>query len=1533
MKRRRLIAVISICTLAAFAVLAIAAGVVLMNTDLARQFIQGRVAAAVNGSVYIGRISGNPFSGIVIDSLAIRDRSGEMVLSTGRIAADYDIRDLMDTRLHLRHVIAERPFLHLRQREGGSWNYQELLKKGPAGPSRDGPGRSWGDYVVLDSVRAIGATFMLSQPWRPDDTLQGAARERVIAEALARRDRLFRRTADGFAQTYVWTQGSGLISHARLVDPDSNRFGQEIHIAHLDVNEFYPPFLFRNVSGVIRRLSDTAWLKFRHFDLLNADSGSARRPGSTGSASGKLVWGGDIPMRYDVTVRADSVSLKDINWVYATLPKTGVGRMVLRISNKRNLQVMDYHVDSLDVRSTGSHLKGEMTFGVGGPVLQLRNVNLTADPLDFDLIHTLSGGPLPIDWRGQIFGDIRAPGGPLTHFEVDTARGEWRDKHVPGAVSRLGGSGGLNILEPALTQFHDFDLSVGTLDLRSIRFLFPAFPPLRGTIAGRATLDSVWSDVRFRRANIVHRDGPGVPSRFTGSGRITDGSPFIRYNLDLVAAPLSLDMLARSFPTIKLRGLASGPIKIRGTSPDLAIVAALTTPTGGALQFAGNIDIDSLGGFGARGRGEVTNVNLAQLLTRPTAPVTSLNARYSLDIRGATAATLRGTAEFQLSRSTIDSVTIDTLSLATITFDSGKAVLRDTVKIFSPLGQVLVAGGIGLPKGASDSISVTLTVDSVGGFRPYFSTASPARADSMTGTVLVNGTVTGRLDSLMVEGTIAGENLYLRGLDARRLDGKFAVFDALRAPRGWLEAQFRTVVAGGLQFDSVNTEVRLHDTSNAAFKARGLGTRIENLDFTALGSWSALGPLSTVRFDSLSLAMADSRWALEQPATIRIDSGMFRVDTLAFRDGKGGSIGVAGFVPNVGPVDLRFSAARVPLADIDRVAGRIRAPLAGFADLNANVTGTRDSPVIGLRSTLDSIALSDVSIGRLFATAKYANQSAAVNVDIFQGDKRVFNATADSLPLSVTFFDYDTLPGRVRARATADGADFTLIQAFVSDISNVKGKVFGDLTLDGSWSAPNLAAHARLDSGGMRIDTLGITLTNMNGPVIFRHDSLLVDPNNPLRAQSGGQGTGSIWGEIAFQKWTPSWFNLSMDLRDLLVYDRRELATIYATTDSGPVRLRGSFDHDTLTGIVNVNRGAIYLPDPKLVGKTYSQAGILDADTVLFRGARRDTALYDRVTRNLETDLKVHIGGSFLLSADYAEIPLSGDLRIVPVRFANTADDYISRLAPEGVINADRGTYTLDLFPLRRTFTVERGGTITFDRDAEWNGLLNISARYVVRPFGRPEVPVIVDVTDRLLTPKVKPRSDASFYISDSDLISYLVFGEPGFDVLGQTSRSRQGSGLVSTLFTPIVTSFAAEQLRQSVLRGWVDQFRLESANLDQANGAGGNQLSRALLTTRFAAEKGLLGDKLFVSVSAGFCGFDAQYRATGQTAGQSHLEQVGFNLDWRLKSTLHSGATWQFASEPSTVALLCSPGYVGTGGTAPTPRQYSLSFLKFWRW
>ena len=116
------------------------------------------------------------------------------------------------------------------------------------------------------------------------------------------------------------------------------------------------------VRGTVRVVKDSLWLDLPHFDL----------PGSTGSATGKVVWGSGLPIRYAVDVVGDSVSMADIAWVYPTLPTTGSGRMKLRIENQPdNLRILDYAIRDMEVRTTSTQAASVASFATPSQMLCL----------------------------------------------------------------------------------------------------------------------------------------------------------------------------------------------------------------------------------------------------------------------------------------------------------------------------------------------------------------------------------------------------------------------------------------------------------------------------------------------------------------------------------------------------------------------------------------------------------------------------------------------------------------------------------------------------------------------------------------------------------------------------------------------------------------------------------------------------------------------------------------------------------------------------------------------------------------------------------------------------------------------------------------------------------------------------------------------------------------------------------------------------------------------------------------------------------
>jgi translocation and assembly module TamB len=1521
MTRRRLVALVSVAVLFVLGLVVLSTGLFVTRTSAGRGKLRDIVAPIISravhgGTVYLGNLSGSFIGDLTIDSVAIRDKRGDLFLSTGRITLQYNWRDLIDYRISITRATVEHPFVHLVRHEDGVWNFKQIFARPkPTIQTPQISARGWGDYIVLDSVSARNGTVLLSMPWHPEDSLRGARRDSAIRVHLEDPDRGVSRTFEGFARTYAWTKANGLLSHVRLADPDSDRaFGREIKIATLAVDEINPTFKFRNVRGDVRLQGDSAWFTVPHFDM----------HASTGRGNGKVWWGSDLPTRYDIAVRGDSVSLDDVNWVYPTLPRTGGGTLDLAIKNDpRNLQVVNFELKNMDVRSTGSHLTGEMWFGTGAPVLLVRNVDVRATPINFDLIRTLNGKPFPVDWRGELTGTVKARGGPLTNFVVDDARAMFVDRHVPGAVSRFTGKGGLDILYPAETKFHDFDVDVGALDLRTIEYLYPSFPKLGGMIAGTATLDSSYLDVRFSNAHLVHQDGPGAPSQASGSGRVTYGT-YMNYDMTLNAEPLNLTMLARSpqFEGLPIGGLWSGPIRVRGTAPDLELSTSLQSSFG-ALSFDGRVDIDSIGGLGAHGRGQFGNLNLAGLLDAPAFPQGDVSGHYDIDLAGETASSLTGSATLALEPATLDSIHVFP-SEARLRFAEGR-VLVDSLRLHTRAATLVASGGIGLPQGRPDTLRFTLTVDSLGGLRPIIShpdtTLLGARAtppDSLAGSITVRGVASGTVDALSLTGRLSANDITFNTQRGGAVSGTFDLHDALTSPSGTVAVHADTVALGGIKLDTLGGVLHFDDPTHARFAVDVLS---RNGPTAALaGRWrheggaGGAGGAQIVDLDSLGLTVAQSTWHLAQPTQLTFDTAATRLDSLVLRSGDSASVMLLANVPNVGPAFAQLRALGIPLRDVGTIA-QLEDTLSGTANLAATITGTKAAPNIEARAELGGIEWGNVKVDRVSSSAQYANGRVVGDLELVRNGQTAVTASA-SWPYDITLFSATPRKDVVSAVVTADTTDLSIIAPFLAGtVDSLHGRVAGRVTVSGTTAAKSYEGHLAVRDAVALIRPAGITLRSISGTVSGNVNAAGQDSIGlQFGAQTSNRDSVALtgWVRNLSQANGQTAFSLALDADSLHAFNRRTVADLYITTPE-PLRLTGTLNAPTLSGSINVDRGSIYLADRDLARKLAVEA-IADTTAGALSGAR--SPLVTKLMSNLQiAGVPVTLGQDVRLRSAEANVRLGGQLNLetTDARMLSSSGELVPGLTLEGQLTTLAGTYNLNLGLVQREFAVLPGGTVTFDGGSPETPLVDISARYNVKQPRDRDLGVIVRLQGRMPSPAIEFSSDADYTIAASDLISYLLTGQPGFDF----GANPQAAQVLSSFLAPTLSAVAADRLRRS-LGSWVDAFQLQFGNYGGAQTGFSFQsnVTNYLRSATIETGKQLTSD-LYLSVNTGICQLQ-----TGSFRG------VGAKLEYRFDPTL----SLQTAYDPPTTTSTCNETQQFLFGTTPTPAQISFALRHTWR-
>ncbi len=1506
-RRRRLVLVAGLITVVLMALAAVGSVLFVTSTNTGRGWVRTlvvqRMAPAVKGRLHLGTISGPILTGITVDSIEIADSSGVVMVSAGKTTMRWDPRDFLDRRILIQRLITDKVLVQIIKYKDGDWNYKHIFPrgKGPAAPRTKG---SFGDFIVLDSVSLTRGTFLLTMPWNPADSLKGARRDSAIAYNLARTNAQIRRGPRGLVRTWRWEQGHISLSHVRMAHPDTA--GRLFRVTDLGMTEFDPPFRFDKVRGDFRWLGDSIWMQIPHFQL----------PGSAGRAVGKITWGSDLPVRYDIAVRGDTVSMRDIAWLTETFPVQGGGSMNLLIRNDpQNLNVLTYGITEMDARSLDSRIRGRMTWGVGGPVVSLTNVDLRADPLDFALLRQFNGIPFPYPWRGQFTGIVKARGGPLHRFDVDDMRFTFRDANVPGAQSVGRGRGQVDINYPAFTKFRGFVVDMERGDLRTPRFLNPEFARVNGFVRGTALLDSLWYDVRVSAMDVVHDDGTGAPlSHVTGGGRVTVEEDYVRYDMQLNADPLSLTMLGNSYALMPLRGTMSGPITVKGTIAALEVTGELSGDAGN-VTGSGVVDIEPAG-YALKGQAAFNRLNLRSWLQRSVMPVTQLSGRVDADVRGDSVSNLDGRLALNLDRSRADSLRIDA-GIAQLSFRDGIATV-DSLSVLSTALTLTARGGLGLRADRTDSLRFRLTADSLGGLRAWVSAAPSDAPDSLGGTLTLRGTVAGHLDSLGVTSVLSGRDLLRGSMTAAVADVNAAGKWVRGVPSGRLQVAADSLGVGAVRFNSVAARGNFTSARDGTLTLDARADSGVRVGFEASMRGAADSVIATIR--AIDAAGPTTRWSLLHPSTVIRTAGVTSIDSLVLGDTGVARVRLWARVPQRDSVSAVFDASQIPLRDIAWVARRER-PFSGLFDARVQIRGTTDSPIASLNARASGVTVGTTAIGDATVDGRYADSSFSASVSLSERNRATSLLLARlTLPGTATLnaFPRLTRNAPLSGSLTLRSTPLALFEAVTPSISNASGTLSGELALRGSLREPRADGTVTLSGGESFLAPLGVRLVGMDGALQFSGDNLTL----PRLTVSGGAARGGnavLSGRIGFATMDDPSFDLSIQASNLRILDRPRIATLQVSTDVGGLRIRGTQRGSVLSGSVIIPSGDIRIPE---LGLAKNVVSIDDPefftliDTTTTQGRSLLASVQSPLLRNLAVrDVRLFMGNDVWLRSAEANIKLAGDVGVTLGRARQ--DSSRVQLALDGTLLAERGTYRLNLVAVQRTFDVERG-TLKFFGEPELNPTLDIQATNIVRQYTRQDrdIPVRITIGGTLVAPTLKLGSaDPSLALSESDAISYLFTGRPSFAV---TTAADQYSSQFASVLLPTLGSALGDRVARSL---GLDQFQIETAG-----GVSGQQFgaSSILASTRLGGGV-QLGGRTFVSATVGLC----QLFGNSQiSTNQPLVNSIGAKLEYRFSQWISASV----GLEPPTSVLQCNNN-VNARNFVPTPQQFGLDMTRKWEY
>ncbi len=1414
------------------------------------------VRGPVHGVVHIGRIDGDLLRGLVVDTLSITDSSGAPLIATRHAALHYTLGDLLHKRLYFDHVRLEHPIIVLEQSQAGVWNFQRIFPSNPNAPKDTTP--SWGSWITFRDLQITDGEITVHQPWHPDSTLTGPARDSAIRAALdtSARPNIVAVAGNGYekiTEVHALTTTMPLV---RLADPRTPAKLAQIASLRADIAAFRPPAArVRDLAGTFSFTADSIWWPTATVTL---PASHLVTRGSYGFTTGNLTLG----------LRAHPAALNDVRFLDPHLPIDG--HAGAEVTMRWRGKTQRYTVRDLAFERGAERASGRLGIEMGDS-LGIFDTDLRFSGIDTHLIETVVPGT-HIPQQGVLAGHAILAGG-MHDLAIDTDILFDDDKGADSHVTIVGGLGLAQANGARTVRTRSLAITLDPLQLALAKVVKPSFP-VGGTLTGHATVDGSTLDSMRATADLTHRYGRAY-THLTGTGGVAfapaaAASRIASLDAAITFDTLNLGVVRRFAPATQLRGTVSGPVTVSGPMQHLTIHSALAAPTGGTFGVDGTVDLAS------KDIGYTLTVATQSFDARAItalAPHTAVTGTASATGRGTKPATMQAQFAADIRASVYDSVHHDTAHVDTAHVRVGVAngvVHVDSSHLRAFATSVDVHGSFGLDSGRDGELTYRVAADSLEAFRLFLQPSDTgvvaprparlaaaierARADSeriakateveraIRGTppptLAVDSPRVLRRDSLaghaVVAGTVRGstQRFELTGdLDASRIAALGNSIRAARAQYEWhggpslasplvLAVQLDTVSAAGLELDTIDARLEYHkpDGSFVLLLRNGEGQEYSAAtDFTF--SPDAKSDTKELRYSALGLRLDSTTWHATHAGSVRWGPHGIEVRRVELTsDARQRRVAADGTLPLGAPPDTpaRFALAieNFPVGALSSLA-ESDLDVSAVLSMRADLSGTAATPKLDGAASMTEGTVRDIPVPNVRLRFAYDTTTLLASARLDR-DSAVTARLARSDPRSDPPGDPPAAPPNA-----PDTADRPLLVTDAAVPINLAFNATGPRLLDRPLRAT------------LKSDSIPLGLI----PVFTPSVSTAQGRGHAMVTVGGTPHAPTIAGDIVLADGLfhivptgVTFTNVATNVRfthDTIVVDSlvarsegwlRAHGTLDISDRSLPVLDLTTSAHNARV-LKNRTQGTLDIDD------SLSMAGPVSAPYLSGSVLVRDGVIYiPDVNRKSPLGLS---GPNVTYVADTADPAIK---KVVPTESSliknllmdvdlsvnqNTwvrnkdANVEVSTDAPltvrtnqnhamvvDGSVTTERGQYTF----FSKRFEITRG-TATFIGTTQLDPTVQATGQYTVAAPGRQPLNILVLIAGTVKQPTLTLSSDAQPPLSQTDLFTLLAFGSPASQLTaggGAASSSAGGasaSGLGAANLAGAVGPYVAQRL------------------------------------------------------------------------------------------------------------------------------------------
>jgi autotransporter translocation and assembly factor TamB len=1425
--------------------------------DWLRRYVVRTAGNYVNGTLSIGSLGGDLFYGLELGDVDI-DVNGEHVMTLKQVEIKYSISELLAKGITVRQIVLREPYVLLR-RDASGWNVAHLIRRQQQEADRQGPRKA----LSLPEIEIVNGRVAI------DDRLPSPSYR--LPSAV---DGLNAKAGFEYAPVHysVTLDQLSFNGHAPdlAVRTLTGRFGTRQDELHLEKVFLQTPASAVTVDGVLRNYLSSPSLQ--------------------------------------VTLSAPAMALADFAGVLPALegyplhPKMDVkatgplDRLELALNAAAEAGAV-HGIVTADLRAPDFGVRGNVT---------LQNLNLA--PL-------LKNAARQSDISGAARIDLRLPSAPATAPVMERLRGRvtfdgtrvTAEGYTAGSVHGTADFAGRRITIDARADAYGatatakgfiatpasagapvvFDLA-GSASHVSLA----ALPPRLNVPRVRSDLTASEYHVKgsVGRETSVEGSARMEPSRMAGgtiaggtAGEFTWTAGTLTYGGRGEVRGVSLQRVGEAFqidalntPGYASRINATFDVKGSGTTLDDLTIDAAGTATdsqiyGGTvprLQFETHV---AHRGIAGRADGEFREFDPARLLDdqRYRGRISgTINASYAIADTSApvTPDTISADGRVTLAQGEIAGLQFDSADVQG-QYANRRGALRQAVVKGHGI-ELQASGPIALDTAAQTNVTYHAVITDLA------AAGALARQPDLSGSAVLDGSVTGNASSLKAVGTLDGSNLAYRSDKALDLKSRYTVtVPDLDVARVKVEAQSTGtfIEAFGLDIQTLTAgatyENRTLTFQTHVAEAPGVGPGGGARELDASGSVIFHPDHSEIHLPSLALRTQGIEWKTPPGSDAAIEYGPNRLEVKDLALGNADqSVSVAGTfalgdTPQLGGVTV--NAHNVDLAQLEKLAMQDRG-FTGRLNGTATLTGNATAPDVTGHLDVENGGFQQFRYQSLTADGTFARSTIGIDARLVQAPGAELTAKG-SVPLGALTAKpqgdehVEAAAGQsIELRIQSTPIDLGIVQGFTPALRKVTGTVQADVTVVGTVGDPHLRGYVDFRNGSFAIPDAGVSFSGLQTRIVLLPDRIRV-PRFQILDQHGKALT--IQGELATHQGQAGDVNVSIESDDFKLVDN-ELGNVHLETH---LRMTGDLRKPRLEGEVRtdaarleIDRILAYLSEP------YAQQALPDIvsaqDTVTSnKGA--DEATRDAMAKGREieaarapaetvveapqrglfaaTEVDVHLlaPGNFIVRGDdirpngpstaaigSVNATLGADLRIV-----KTVDGPITL---HGTATTVRGFYEFQ----GRRFTLVRDGTLNFRGTSDLNPALDVSAERLIPNTG---VTAKIHITGTPRAPKLTLTSDPP--LDEADILSLIVFNR-SVNELGtgeRTSLAETAGGIAS--------GFVAQSLGRSIGKALdIDLFEITTSDPDTGESAGGVTLGKQVSDKMFVQFRQQFGNRSF---------------------------------------------------------------------------------------